>query len=146
MILNLIHYADVNIGDTVEIHIDSILSNILFIENQEVEFDISAHATSTETTTPDEWTASIGEEGVASDSWVWEDYGASGNRPVPLVIGNMNVPINGVDWAVVTNAGFLNGMLHIQVKYTDEYNAFYNRGFFDIIDKNGNTIHNSHTH
>ena len=144
MILNLIHYADVNIGDSIEIHIDSILSNIQFAENQEVGFDISVHATSTETSTPEEWTAAIGEEGVASDSWAWDESTASGDRPVPLTIGNMNAPIDGLNWAVVTNAGFLNGRLHIQVKHTDEYNAYYNRGFFSLVDNNDNTIHYSH--
>jgi len=145
MILNLFHYTDVNIGDSIEIYIDTILSNVLFVENQEVGFDISAHATNTETSTPEEWTSAVGEEGVGSDSWAWDDSTASGDKPVPLAIGNMDVPINGVDWAVVTNSGFLNGMLHIQVKHTDEYNAFFNRGFFSLIDKSGNTIHNSHS-
>ena len=145
MILNLVHYTDVNIGDLIEIHIDSILSSVLFIENQEVGFDISVHATSTETSTPEEWASVVGEEGFGTDSWAGDYLTASGDRLVPLAIGNMDVPIEGIDWAVVSNSGFLDGMLHIQVKHTDKYNDYFNRGFFSLIDKSGNTIHNSHS-
>ena len=54
-----------------------------------------------------------------------------------LKVGEMQKSIPGIDWAVITNIGFHNGMLHLQTRRTDAWCWHSNNGHFRIIDRYG---------
>jgi hypothetical protein len=56
--------------------------------------------------------------------------------------GAMNVTIPGVDWVTVTNIGWWDGWLHVQVKYDDEKSQI-NHGYICLTDSKANELDNA---
>lgn len=56
--------------------------------------------------------------------------------------GAMNLKIPGVDWITVTNVGYKDGWLHIQVKYDGKKSGF-NHGYICLSDKKGTELENA---
>ena len=57
-----------------------------------------------------------------------------------LDIGDMNIYMDGISWAVITNIGVINDMVHIQTRQTDAWNMNYNSGSLFLMDADGNMI------
>ena len=57
-----------------------------------------------------------------------------------LKLGTMAAPIGGLDWAVVTNAGMINGQFHLQIKKTKMYSDDYNSGVLLLLNGEGGKI------
>jgi hypothetical protein len=147
--LTLIFTEPIHSGDILEISIDAILSGNEYIESKVLDFDISANAVNNKTISEEEWSiiASDGAElpGVAgvtgNDLPDGLSYRDDGLPIIPLLeLDKMEVKIGGIDWAVVTNAGIVDGLLHLQTKYTASYNGDYNYGFLHLLSSDGSAI------
>jgi len=57
-----------------------------------------------------------------------------------LRLDAMEAAIGGIDWAVVTNAGIINGQLHLQFRRTENYHRHVNEGQLHVIDGNGERL------
>ena len=143
----------VNLGDTIELNIDAVLSGVRYIESEALGFDIAAYATSSESITADEWSdaASGGVEMPGTAGFTGDSppdglsYRDDGMPVIPLLeLDKMEVGIGGIDWAVITNAGVTDGRLHLQIRLTDTYNMDYNYGWLHLLDGEGNTIQSFH--
>jgi hypothetical protein len=64
------------------------------------------------------------------------------NDTIPLLVKDQtNIPIAGIDWAIISNIGYVDGMLHIQTRFTDKYKE-HDPGAqgFCLLDGNGEEI------
>ena len=131
----------VSTGDRLSLPIDTILSGIKRIDAEPIAFDLAAHAKDS--------------TGISQEEW---NDAASGGMNMPGTAGftgdvepNMvflppdktALALDGIDWAVVTNIGVIDGYLHLQIKETDAFNSEYNRGYIFLLDRDGNQIHSA---
>ena len=134
----------VGVGDHVVFHIDYVLSGIGHIDNELLDFDIAAHAINNETVSRDEWFEIAGNairlSAYAGDGGMSHAMGHPAPDVALLMPGDMDAAIDGINWAVMSNAGVVDGMLHLQFKRTESYNWHYNSGYFILIDGAGNEV------
>ena len=139
----------VGVGDIIVFCIDYVLSGIGNIDNDVLSFDIAAHASEkNETVTKDEWLK------IADNKTRFSTYPGNGGVQIAegllepdimlLLPGDMEIKIDGIDWAIVSNAGVVDGKLHLQLKYTESYNWFYNTGGFTLLDDTGRSINSNY--
>ena len=67
-----------------------------------------------------------------------EQFEEESDFPI-LAEGSMDIKIPGVDWVTVTNIGYKDGWLHVQVKY-DEEKSEINHGYICLADSQGNEL------
>jgi len=138
LVVTLYMAGPVELGSQIDFSIDAILSGIEYISHQPIDFDIAAHICVGETVSMEEWLESIiisPKDSISS--------GTSGDVNEDarfLKTGAMAVEIPGIDWAIMTNVGMIEGMLHLQMEYTDKWNHDYNYGSFSLLDGDGNNI------
>jgi len=137
---------------TAAFSIDAIQTTRVRTEHELLAFDIAAYAMNSESISLDQWhdlhggggwTGGIGWSGDPDAAPIWEEP----VRPVrPLMQGDLNVPIGGIDWAYISNIGIADGFLHIQIKSTEEVlqgntqHYDFTNTFFCIVDGDGNTL------
>ncbi|WP_339296995.1 hypothetical protein MKY92_16795 [Paenibacillus sp. FSL R5-0623] len=60
--------------------------------------------------------------------------------PIPVLHQDVtNVPVDGIDWMHISNMGFVEGKLHIQINPDNEIGE-YNHGYFYFTDEQGQTL------
>ena len=157
LVLTVQYGYDIAELGTASLNIDTIMSGSRIIEDGVLEFDIAAHATANESVSLEEWHAMYGGGGGWSSGagrettdrvsleFVNGEMVASGEWAVngqlelrPLIPGDMDAPIGGIDWAVVSNVGISDGLLHILVKNTDEDESNFTTNSFCVVDSKGN--------
>ena len=126
--------GSVEIGRTIKLSIDAVLSGLGYFENQPLDFDIAAYATGKETVSVEEWVRAAG----------GNSYGMTSIEETIMLLkpGEMEVVIDGINWAVISNFGVVDGRLHLQYRQTEEYSMSYNYGFehLSLLDVNGEVI------
>ncbi|PRA07900.1 MULTISPECIES: DUF4179 domain-containing protein [unclassified Paenibacillus] len=62
------------------------------------------------------------------------------NDPIPVLHQDVtNVPVSGIDWMHISNMGFVDGKLHIQINPDNEIGE-YNHGYFYFTDEQGRKL------
>ncbi|WP_458122734.1 hypothetical protein [Paenibacillus sp. Z3-2] len=62
------------------------------------------------------------------------------NDPIPVLHQDVtNVPVEGIDWMHISNIGFVEGKLHIQINPDNEIGE-YNHGYFYFTDEQGQML------
>ena len=141
---------------TASLSIDTIMSGIKIIEDGVLEFDIASHATDNETVSLEEWHALYGGGGgwsmgagreatdrvsvefVDGDMVANGEWAADGQLELrPLIPGDLEAPIGGIDWAVVSNVGISDGLLHILIKNIGEDELNFVTSSFCVVDSKG---------
>jgi len=137
---------------TADLFIDAIQSIKIRAEHEVLDFDLATYAKDSESISLEQWHEVhwgggwMGGLGWARDpdaASIWEEP----VRPVkPLKHGDMNVPIGGIDWVYISNAGIADGFFHVQFMYTKDaaQERTQRYGFFNehlcLVDGNGNVI------
>jgi len=124
------------ISDELSFVVDAVLSGIL--AESTTDFLIYDYLAPRDMLSRSTWVrnASDGQEGGATSV-----HAELEQEPIVfLALGDMNIYMDGISWAVITNIGVVNDMVHIQTKQTDEWNMNYNFGSLLLIDADGNMI------
>ena len=67
-----------------------------------------------------------------------EEFEKKDHIPI-LLDGSMNIKIPSVDWVTVTNIGYRDGWMHVQLKYDGEKSEI-NNGYLRLTDSEGNEL------
>ena len=133
--------SSIEIGDYVTISIMSILSGAGFIEFEPLEFELYQHVTEQTMIPRAEWEKTVlyreqnPRQTTVGMAWDWTYL--TEEPEWFLEIGELDISIPGIDWAVITNIGFYNGLLHIQTRRTDTWDWTTNHGRFNLVDRDG---------
>ena len=132
-------HEPVRMGDRLSLPVDTILSGVERFDAKPVAFDLAAHALDSAGISQDEWNdaASGGVKMPGTAAYT----GAEEPNFILLPLDKTALALDGIDWAVVTNIGVIDGCLHLQIKHTDAYNSDYNYGHFHLLDSEGNTVY-----
>jgi len=134
----------VGVGDDFRFFTDAILIGTHFRVGEKIDFPLLQYAVQRDMIPGIEWDDAvkyrIGFSPEWPDVWINTPYSFYWEGiPMYLQPGEMYKDIPGIDWAVITNIGFYNGMLHIQTRSTDA-ETHYNQGNFILVDKNGEKL------
>ena len=128
----------------VGVHLRFALESVLigadwFVEHVPLELPINLYVTREEMITQEEWINEAIARGLMTDG------GINGDPGQFLKLGDSYEIIPGIDWAVLTNIGMYGNWLHIQTRRTDAWDRDTNRGFFSLVDKNGEVLQGSYS-
>ena len=137
--LTMYIHDPVSLGDILNLNIDTILSGIDYIDSEPLDFDIAVLAVDRNTISIDEWN-DFASGGVKMPGTMGQTGDDDLSNIQLLRIGGMEASIPGIDWAVITNIGLVDGRVHIQYKRTEAYNSDYNIGYFSLLDNSGTAI------
>jgi len=134
--LTVILHEPMREGDSLSLPIDTILSGIEPIEGRPIDFDLSSHAHESESISQDAWNeaASSGVKTPGTAAYT----GDSEPDIMLLPLNETAFSLDGIDCAIVTNIGIIDGYLHLQIKQTDAYDSNYNNGYFELLDSENN--------
>ncbi len=126
-LINISQWNDQEIGgDKITFYFTEILSNKSEFEGELTELDLNSVTEAKETQTPESFRGGGGKE---------LDYESRFDlKYLVPVDGGLFSPVDGV---TVTNIGFVDGKLHVQL-YFEDISSYDNHGYIEMCDKDGN--------
>lgn len=123
----------VSIGEMFTLEIDEIVSGIMWVDSEVIDFDIASHVHSGETVYLDQWfeLASVGAS---------EKTGVVMGLNKDSELMKLNEMSFDTGWEVISNIGIIDGLLHVQVRSAGANGLYYNHGWFHLLDGNGETL------
>ena len=132
-LINISQWNDQEIGgDKITFYFTEFLSNKSKFEGELTELDLNSVAEANETQKPESFRGGGGKE---------FDYESRFDlKYLVPVDGGILSPVDGV---TVTNIGFVDGKLHVQL-YFEDILSYDNHGYIEMCDKNGNQAESYH--
>jgi len=132
----------IKVGQRVALDLDALAFDRSDVDGQALDFDLAAAMQDCTPITQDAWNDAVNACGEKVPGAVLFplDTPDSGDRLLPL--NQLNAAVGGLDWAIISNLGMIDGRLHVQLKHTAAYNADYNDGLLYLLDDAGNAIQN----
>jgi hypothetical protein len=139
-------FNPLDIYDEIFLSVESVLAGAGTVFNRSIDFCLGEHAAPTEMIDRYYWEREvIQRERQPDDIWdgiwggAWSDIFMDDEPEKFLKVGETEISIPGIDWAVITNIGFYNGFLHLQTRRTDTWCFDSNHGWLNVIDMSGNS-------
>ena len=130
----------VEVGGIANFNINAIFSGANRVEFEPIAFPLYSFITDRNTITREEWHEAALEGRPYADGGM-SSIGEMWQEPQRLLeINTISEPLPGIDWAIITNAGFHDGLLHIQTKRTEAYDIESNSGSLTMLDRNGGHV------
>ncbi len=138
--IKIICHQEIEVGDLVPFNVEKVLLDVDAIQARPINFPLYSLALEKEVISYQQWEEAASDGDIESTGAIAVSDEVNIEEIGFLKLDEITATLPGVDWAVVTNIGYVDGLLHIQLKRTDAYNFDYNFGSLLLQDSSGGEV------